>query len=83
MPTDFWGNPRLLKLLANLFNKYHAPIRAVQPAHITVSSGAATCLDTILWNICDEGDGVLVPAPCWSIYLRICGATEAHTSRWL
>ena len=69
MPTDFWGNPRLLKLLANLFNRYFAPKIPVRQAHIAVSSGAANCLDTLLWNICDEGDGVLIPGPYWSMYL--------------
>lgn len=69
MPTEFWGNPRLLKLLANLFNNYFAPKTPVQQAHIAVSSGAATCLDTLLWNICNEGDGVLIPGPYWSMYL--------------
>ncbi|KAF6240568.1 hypothetical protein HO173_001238 [Letharia columbiana] len=68
MPTDFWGNPRLLKLLANLFNNYFAPKIPVQQAHIAVSSGAATCLDTLLWNICNEGDGVLIPGPYWNGY---------------
>ena len=69
MPTDFWGDPTLLKLLADLFNGYFNPRTPVQSTHIAVASGAAACLDTLLWNICDEGDGVLIPGPYWSMKL--------------
>ena len=34
--------------------------------HITVAPGAAFALDALLYNICDPGDGVLVPTPYWS-----------------
>lgn len=63
MPTDFWSSPRLLEPLADLFNNYFDPKLPVQPADLTVASGAVTCLDTLLWNVCDEGDGVLIPGP--------------------
>lgn len=30
MPTDLWGDPRLLELLANLFNSFFYPKLRVQ-----------------------------------------------------
>ena len=66
MPTDIWGSPRLLELLADLFNNYFDPKLPVQPVHLAVASGAATCMDTLLWNAGDEGDGVFIPGPYWS-----------------
>jgi aspartate/methionine/tyrosine aminotransferase len=31
-----------------------------------VTPGASNCLDSILFTICEPGDGVLVLAPYWS-----------------
>lgn len=45
-------------------------------AHLFLSSPimsslhrASSCLDTLLYNIGDDGDSVLVPAPYWSSYI--------------
>jgi len=68
MPTDLWGDPRLLELLANLFNSFFYPKLRVRSSHIGIASGAAASLDTLLWNVCNEGDGVLIPGPYWSMH---------------
>ena len=67
MPIALNGDLTLLQPLADLFNAYFNPAVRVAAAHIAVASGAAACLDNILWNICDEGDAVLIPGPYWSI----------------
>lgn len=65
-PTGFWGDPGLLEILARVFNTYFHPHITVESRHVVVAPGAAACLDAILYNICNPGDGVLVPCPYWS-----------------
>lgn len=36
------------------------------PSHIATAPGAAASLDALLYNICEAGDGVLVPGPFWN-----------------
>lgn len=62
----FGGDPALLQALAGFFNKYFNPNNPVLPKHIVVTPGATSCLDALLTSVCDDGDGVLVPAPFWS-----------------
>lgn len=65
-PQGFGGDPALLSALASLFNTYFRPAIPVKESHITVAAGASSCLDQLLYTICDAGDSVLVPAPYWS-----------------
>ncbi|MCJ1401065.1 hypothetical protein MMC11_004277 [Xylographa trunciseda] len=65
-PRGFSGDPDLLASFARLLNTYFNPRVPVETAHIATAPGAASCLDTLLFNICDPGDGVLVPGPYWS-----------------
>ncbi|EEH33262.2 hypothetical protein PAAG_04315 [Paracoccidioides lutzii Pb01] len=62
----FAGEPTLLKSLAQLFNNYFNPYEPVRPHHIVTAPGAKSCLDALLYNICDPEDGVLVPGPYWN-----------------
>jgi aspartate/methionine/tyrosine aminotransferase len=57
----------LIEALASFFNQYFNPHVPVLPAHIAVAPGAAASLDALLYNICDPGEGVLVPGPYWSM----------------
>ena len=66
-PKGFWGNPPLLKDLAKFFTDYFNPRVPVLHSHIALAPGAAGCIDALLFNICDPHDGVLIPAPYWSI----------------
>lgn len=47
--------------------------------HISVAPGSAFALDALLYNICDPGEGVLVPTPYWSkqlsLILLACGTS--------
>ncbi|KAK2736585.1 hypothetical protein FQN55_001599 [Onygenales sp. PD_40] len=62
----FAGEPRLLESLAQLFNNYFNPCVPVRPHHLVTAPGAESCLDALLYNICDPEDGVLVPGPYWN-----------------
>lgn len=35
-------------------------------SHIATAPGAVACLDALLYNICDDNEGVLVPGPYWN-----------------
>ncbi|KAM5458408.1 hypothetical protein MaudCBS49596_000321 [Microsporum audouinii] len=60
------GDSRLLlECLARLFNNYFNPCIPVSRSHIAIAPGAAGCLDALLYNICNPGDGVLMPGPQW------------------
>ncbi|KAF2729067.1 PLP-dependent transferase [Polyplosphaeria fusca] len=62
----FAGDPDLLDALASFFNTRFNPFREVQASHLSVAPGASGCIDAILHNICNPGDGVLIPGPYWN-----------------
>ena len=66
-PRAFAGFPEVLEAFASFFNTYFHPRLPVEVAHLATAPGAASCLDTLFYNICDPGDGILVPAPYWSM----------------
>ncbi|KAL9084060.1 MAG: hypothetical protein Q9165_008261 [Trypethelium subeluteriae] len=65
-PRAFAGFPEVLDALSRFFNAYFEPSKPVEVSHLATAPGAASCLDTLLYNICDPGEGVLVPGPYWS-----------------
>ncbi|CAI6334305.1 unnamed protein product [Periconia digitata] len=65
-PDGFNGDQCLVNALAEFFNVYFKPHSPVLVDHISVAPGAASALDSLLYNICEAGDGLLVPAPFWN-----------------
>ncbi|KAF2219174.1 pyridoxal phosphate-dependent transferase [Elsinoe ampelina] len=65
-PPDANGLPSLLNSLAEFFNKYFRPHREITTKDIAVGPGATSCLEALLLQICEPGDGVLIPAPYWN-----------------
>ncbi|KAF2179236.1 PLP-dependent transferase [Zopfia rhizophila CBS 207.26] len=65
-PRGFSGDPDLLDAYSKFFNTYFKPHKPVQPSHLATAPGAMACIDTLLYNICDPGDGVLIPGPYWN-----------------
>ncbi|KAI1182819.1 1-aminocyclopropane-1-carboxylate synthase 7 [Nemania serpens] len=66
-PDGFAGDIAMLEALASFFNEYLKPITPVlAQQHIATAPGAAASLDALLYNICEPGDGVLVPSPFWN-----------------
>ena len=66
-PQGFGGDPALLSALAPFFNTYFRPAIPIEESHIAIAAGASSCLDQLLYTICDAGDSVLVLAPYWSM----------------
>ncbi|GAC94651.1 aspartate aminotransferase [Pseudozyma hubeiensis SY62] len=72
------SSTRLLEAIASLFNDYKPdwpegdasplPIKKVEVDHIAIASGATGVLDELFWNLCDEGDGVLLSAPYYNAF---------------
>ncbi|KAF2014421.1 PLP-dependent transferase [Aaosphaeria arxii CBS 175.79] len=65
-PKGFSGDPELLEAYAKFFNDYFAPYTPVEPSHLATAPGAMACVDTLLYNICDPGEGILTPGPYWN-----------------
>ncbi|KAF2259677.1 1-aminocyclopropane-1-carboxylate synthase [Lojkania enalia] len=65
-PNGFAGDQTLVESLAQFFNKYFKPWKEILKDHITTAPGAAYSLNALLYNICEAGDGLLVPVPCWN-----------------
>lgn len=65
-PKAFAGFPSVLDALVKFFNNYFHPHTAVQTSHLACAPGAASCLDTLFYNICDPGDAILLAGPYWS-----------------
>lgn len=61
------GTRELLQAISGFLNHFFSPKIAVLPDHIVAGAGCSSVLDTLLNDICDEGDGMLVTAPMWGI----------------
>ncbi|KAL7905942.1 PLP-dependent transferase [Trichoderma velutinum] len=62
------GAPELLESLSTFFNHFFSPIVPIRPEHIVTGTGCSTVLDTLIHDICDVGDGLLVTAPMWGSF---------------
>jgi aspartate/methionine/tyrosine aminotransferase len=71
-PRAFAGFPEVLSAFAGFLNDHFHPAIPVETSHLATAPGAASCIDTLLYNICDPGDGILVPGPYWSTTQLIC-----------
>ncbi|KAI1778792.1 1-aminocyclopropane-1-carboxylate synthase [Hypoxylon cercidicola] len=65
-PRGFSGEPDLLDACASFFNEYFHPHVPVLPSHLSTAPGASGCIDALLYNICEAGDGILIPSPYWN-----------------
>ncbi|KAI0139752.1 1-aminocyclopropane-1-carboxylate synthase [Pestalotiopsis sp. NC0098] len=78
-PRGFSGDPDLLEAYARFFNNYFSPHVPVLPSHLATAPGAAGCIDALLFNICEAGDGILMPSPYWNGFdfsMRVRAAVE-------
>lgn len=64
-PYNIGGSLPLLSAFANFFNTYFYPSAPLTPHQISTFPGASTCLDSLLYAICDEGDSIIIPSPFW------------------
>ncbi|KAL4458929.1 hypothetical protein ABPG75_013794 [Micractinium tetrahymenae] len=54
--------------MARLMEHFFLPGHSVDPQHICISSGCSAILDNMFYCLCDEGDGVLIPAPYYPAF---------------
>ncbi|KAM6490983.1 Pyridoxal phosphate-dependent transferase [Amanita muscaria] len=73
--SGFGGAPGLLQGLADFFNDNFHPITQVVPDQIVTAPGASHLLDSVLYDLCNEGTAVLIQTPYWP------GFDEALTLR--
>lgn len=59
------GTTELLEAISTFFNVFFSPTLIVRPEHIVTGTGCSAVLDSLINDICDEGDGLLVTAPMW------------------
>lgn len=62
---ELGGPPGLLNVSASFFNRFFRPQIAVLPEHIVTSTGCASILESLIFSICDTGEGLLLEAPMW------------------
>ncbi|KAK7178676.1 hypothetical protein PSPO01_15284 [Paraphaeosphaeria sporulosa] len=62
------GPPELLAALAKFYNCFFEPSNPVEPDHLVVGPGSSSIIDTLINDICDDGDGLLVAAPMWGSF---------------
>ena len=68
---EYRGIPRFRKALAAFFRAHvFTDDVAVDPEHFVISAGVASVVDAVFYNLIDDGDGVLVPTPCYSSHFR-------------
>ncbi|KAL3484361.1 PLP-dependent transferase [Aspergillus germanicus] len=61
-----FGDTNTIRALSAFFNEYFGPYRPVKTSHIALAPGSSSSLAGLLGQICDPGEGVLVPAPFWN-----------------
>ncbi|CAH0047600.1 unnamed protein product [Clonostachys solani] len=62
------GTPELLSAASSFFNHFFSPAIPVEPKHIVTSAGCSAVIDTLINDICDDGDGLLVATPYWGSF---------------
>ncbi|KIA75383.1 1-aminocyclopropane-1-carboxylate synthase [Aspergillus ustus] len=60
------GDTKTMQALSTFFNHYFNPHISVKPSQIALSPGSSSSLAGLVGQICDPGEGVLVPAPFWN-----------------
>lgn len=59
------GDPAILKGAANFLNRFFNPRSPVLAEHVVAQGGAMVILDSLVFSVCDEGEGLLIDAPFW------------------
>jgi aspartate/methionine/tyrosine aminotransferase len=65
-PVGIGGELAARKSLAAFFNNHFNPVDSVSPEQIAITPGASEALETLVFHICDPGEGILIATPYWS-----------------
>ncbi|CCT61193.1 hypothetical protein IAQ61_004988 [Plenodomus lingam] len=60
------ASPRLKKALVPFFNSEFRPSEPVLQKELLVLPGVAAVIDALTWAICNEGEGIITPAPFYT-----------------
>ncbi|KAK5727556.1 hypothetical protein LTR15_003456 [Elasticomyces elasticus] len=60
------GSPRLRNALALFFKENFHALGEVTAEQFVIASGVSAVIDHVTWCICDEGEGILFPAPLYT-----------------
>lgn len=60
------GSPRLKKALVRFLNSEFRPSEPVLQKELLVLPGVAAVIDALTWAICNEGEGIITPAPYYT-----------------
>ncbi|KAJ1725078.1 hypothetical protein LPJ53_000729 [Coemansia erecta] len=59
------GEPELRGEIANMFNRHFYPVVPVKADDIVVTNGCTSAIEMLAFAMCNPGDHVLIPAPCY------------------
>ncbi|KAI7841266.1 hypothetical protein COHA_005039 [Chlorella ohadii] len=62
------GVPELQSAMAGMLERFLLPGFAVDPSKLCISAGCTAILDNLFYALCDEGEGVLIPAPYYPAF---------------
>ncbi|KAJ2785720.1 hypothetical protein H4R18_000411 [Coemansia javaensis] len=60
-----YGSHELRAEIAHTTNRHFSPAEPVAPADIVVTNGCTAAIEMLAFAMCDPGDHVLIPAPCY------------------
>ncbi|KJK79798.1 hypothetical protein H634G_04037 [Metarhizium anisopliae BRIP 53293] len=66
LQNEIGGSLTCRKVLAAFFNANLDPLEEVQASQIVIAPGASVVLDSLIRNICNPGEAVLIATPYWS-----------------
>jgi histidinol-phosphate/aromatic aminotransferase/cobyric acid decarboxylase-like protein len=62
--------------MAGFFNDWFSPAIPIEPSEIMATNGVSGLLNTLAFNICDAGEGIIVPVPNYAMLeLDFCAFT--------
>ncbi|KAJ5556100.1 hypothetical protein N7494_000015 [Penicillium frequentans] len=62
---ELGGCQALLNESASFFNRFFSPQIPILAEHILTSTGCSSIIESLLFSICDTGDGILLETPMW------------------
>ncbi|KAL4789275.1 pyridoxal phosphate-dependent transferase [Aspergillus venezuelensis] len=67
------GPNELNVVMSNFFNARFNPASPVRPSEILATNGVSSLIDVAAYNMCDEGEGILVITPTYAMFeLDLC-----------
>ncbi|PVH77471.1 PLP-dependent transferase [Cadophora sp. DSE1049] len=62
------GSPKLLAGIAQYVNDHFHPSVEISPSQIMATNGVSALISTLVFNICDAGEGIMYPVPEYGMF---------------